>query len=538
MLRNFFSTHRIVITPLSPIHIGTGEDYEPTNYVIDANRHLLYGFNPGQAVLTPEELRQLHSAVGTGTLQAVNRFYQEHIESFRPWADTVVPISDAGLRYHRKMLAPQGREKMTQFVIARAAYDRRHGIAAPYVPGSSVKGMIATALMNRLNDRRPSTKEEAGNPAGVRKKLLEGDLERSPMRFVKVGDCHGGEVPPLTAICSSRRFFKDDATGDGIKACFETVVPGQYRCFGGELTLADGMNISSRKNPRVPHCYADGENLLKDLHAYSLENWETELEFCRNDAAPWAQSVRRLLDALAPQIRAGRIALIRLGKNAGAESKTLHGRHVPQISIRHKTGDKEVREHSSTAWFTDESPRKSGEKDVINGLPYGWALIELDPKGENVALKAWCGHELRRSGLNDATISVINEWKAIRAARRAAEEKRRALLEANLQREEARRLAAEEEQRRIDALAALSPAVRAAEELCDALEKAPVSVRPGTDLFSRTKQLLADAQNWTCSDDQKKLAGRIAPLLKAKQMYQGKAEKEFKAALRRLRGEA
>ncbi|MBD3843458.1 MAG: hypothetical protein IE909_16565, partial [Campylobacterales bacterium] len=28
-------TYKLKLTAISPIHIGTGEDYEPTNYVID-----------------------------------------------------------------------------------------------------------------------------------------------------------------------------------------------------------------------------------------------------------------------------------------------------------------------------------------------------------------------------------------------------------------------------------------------------------------------------------------------------------------------
>lgn len=35
MALKFLSTHRIALTPLSPIHIGCGETFEPTNYVID-----------------------------------------------------------------------------------------------------------------------------------------------------------------------------------------------------------------------------------------------------------------------------------------------------------------------------------------------------------------------------------------------------------------------------------------------------------------------------------------------------------------------
>ncbi|AEC18299.1 hypothetical protein UMN179_02286 [Gallibacterium anatis UMN179] len=34
MTKEFMQTYQIYLTPLSPIHIGCGEDFEPTNYVI------------------------------------------------------------------------------------------------------------------------------------------------------------------------------------------------------------------------------------------------------------------------------------------------------------------------------------------------------------------------------------------------------------------------------------------------------------------------------------------------------------------------
>jgi hypothetical protein len=50
--------------------------------------------------------------------------------------------------------------------------------------------------------------------------------------------------------------------------------------------------------------------------------------------------------------------------------------------------------------------------------------------------------------------------------------------------------------------------------------------------------LLEKAQDWSNAEDKLALAQRIQPLMKKKNMYQGKAEKLFKAQLRALRGEA
>ena len=50
-MKRFLTTTRLVLTPLSPIHIGMGEDFEPTGYVIDATEKILYAFDPSSAFL-------------------------------------------------------------------------------------------------------------------------------------------------------------------------------------------------------------------------------------------------------------------------------------------------------------------------------------------------------------------------------------------------------------------------------------------------------------------------------------------------------
>ena len=43
-----FDSYRLLITPLSPVHVGTGDTYEPTNYVIEDDA--LHEFDPGEIV--------------------------------------------------------------------------------------------------------------------------------------------------------------------------------------------------------------------------------------------------------------------------------------------------------------------------------------------------------------------------------------------------------------------------------------------------------------------------------------------------------
>ena len=77
---------RIAITPLSPLHIGCGEDYEPTRYVVDQDKRLLYSFNPESVRLSKTLHSELLSAAQKGQFEDIYRFYDKHVKDFRPWA--------------------------------------------------------------------------------------------------------------------------------------------------------------------------------------------------------------------------------------------------------------------------------------------------------------------------------------------------------------------------------------------------------------------------------------------------------------------
>ncbi len=51
----FIKHYTLTYTPLSPIHIGADESYEPGNYVIDDEHNALYSFDTQAAMAGLEE---------------------------------------------------------------------------------------------------------------------------------------------------------------------------------------------------------------------------------------------------------------------------------------------------------------------------------------------------------------------------------------------------------------------------------------------------------------------------------------------------
>lgn len=68
-------THKVYLTPLSPIHIGCGEDFEPTNYIIEQD--LLYYFEPSKLNINSQSdnFRELFSLASKGDYEGVKKFF-------------------------------------------------------------------------------------------------------------------------------------------------------------------------------------------------------------------------------------------------------------------------------------------------------------------------------------------------------------------------------------------------------------------------------------------------------------------------------
>lgn len=522
---------RIAITPLSPLHIGCGEDYEPTRYVVNQDKRLLYSFNPESVRLSKTLHSELLSAAQKGQFEDICRFYDKHVKDFRPWAKSIVSLDSGSLAGYRKMISPQGNQKRLNFCVQRTAYEVSFSVVVPYVPGSGIKGLIKTAKVDALNQGRSLGVND--NIDEVFFHVQKNCFESSPLRFLKVSDLHAVKGDVSSSIHCAKRFFTEGQLKYcGISDFFETINPAQYRAFLGEITLSDASH-----NPEISHVYSSILKIVGDLNGYSRKIWQYGLGFYRRADPVWTQSVGRLIEDLAPSMQQGKVALVRLGKNTGADSKTL-SEGVAQIEIRHKNKSlpKEKRAHPTTMWFLPEDRKSVDGTEVASGMPFGWALIEvLEGDEENPVLRAWCKKVRERTisvekALEEERQTILRERVVLQNEIEKALNQEKAENEKR-QKEEDERLAREE------ALSKLTPEERSIENIIAKLSSTTGLINPGSELFREVKTLLENALTWERPQDKKALAEKISPFMKKRGLYQGKAEKVFKAQLRELRGE-
>jgi CRISPR-associated protein Csm5 len=413
-MTRFIETVPVALTPLTPIHVGCGEDFEPTNYVIDGG--VLYEFDAARIALTAAERSDLLRAVsrpGDEAIRAVQSFFFEKRRRCIETSRLKVPVAAGVDEWYRSRVGKVvqresgGRTVSNQLEIERTAHHPHTG--KPYLPGSSIKGSIRTAWLNHIDpspviERDPSKRPEERS-SDVEAELLDGTFSRDPFRLVKVADADGENVASRVLFCVDRdKVQKPSRTGERIeKNLFvrrEAIAGGQYRALLAEVRFDRLPNVGdSAQTPAKDKRIGGFVDLAHACNRFYLPRLEFDLALIRRRFAndPWIDRVEKLLAAILPDFEAGRSMLVRVGRHSGADSVTLDKRRWIQIKGGKRRPTYWSRE-ATTIWLAAE--REDSRAEL---LPFGWLLIEASPSAANDALRAWCEAESTRMPDQDAT---------------------------------------------------------------------------------------------------------------------------------------
>ncbi|MFC4474580.1 RAMP superfamily CRISPR-associated protein [Comamonas denitrificans] len=477
----FLTTHRLHLTPLSPIHIGCGEDFEPTNYVIDDG--LLYGFDPSRAALNDLQRKQLTDVARRGSLAGIQRFFRDHAAAFKPHAYVVMPVC-AGVEEKYKEtigkaanIEASGKPVFNKQEIERHVYTG--ALQQPFIPGTSFKGALRTAWLDDLNAEQRPQENTSRSTTAMEKRLLGGDFQTSPLRLLKVADLMPTREPEREVLFAVNRKKREVLGRDGqplqpkgIAARKDCVLHGQYRLFVADVTLPallQHVGASDNKGkPATPqaqqlnaHGAVDMRKLARQSNAYHLQRLRRELAVLdgRGLVHPtWKNSINLLLLAqgtLGKKLSTGDAFLVRIGRYGSADSKTLTGEGVASIKIMGGKGQPPTFESTTkTVWLAAQT-----EGDQKHLIPFGWAVVEIDPQGDCPELQAWCQQQAQ----GRPSMAAMRAQLAQQRTQAEAEKTRlHAQAQAKAAAQEAERQALEQ---RAQALSTLSPQGQEIEKL-------------------------------------------------------------------------
>jgi len=529
-MSEFLSTHTLALTPLAPIHIGCGADFEPTNYVIEDG--LLYGFDPSRAALTEVQRSKLRDAARRGSLAVIQRFFRDNAAAFKPHAHVVMPVCTGVARLYELRIGKtanveaDGKQVFNKLEIERHVYTG--ALQQPFIPGTSFKGALRTAWLDGLNagskPRVPTSSRQ------FEEHLLEGDFQTSPLRLLKVADLMPSREPEREVLFAVNRKKKQitlrngtEAQPKGLAARKDCVLPGQYRLFQAQVTLPallelshvrvfDGKSINSitpKRHMLNARGAVDLVAIAKHSNKYHLKRLKEQMIVLQERGLlnpDWKSGIEALLAGqLGQQFEAGKAFLVCLGRYGGAEHKTLSGKGVASIKIMGAKGERPTFESTTkTVWLAAQN-----EDDQKHLIPFGWAVVEIDPTAEHTELKNWCTKQ--SAGRPDmaavrANLQVQKQAASARKAQLAAAAAQR------LEAAQAQRLAALQREQAIQQLSVQGQQVEALRQKCaDWAQQLPpkgnykkIPADPGrAGLYQEALQLVKAALEggaWTAPD--------------------------------------
>jgi CRISPR-associated protein Csm5 len=371
--------YRCFIKTLSPIHIGCDEVYEPMGFVVDENKNELTAFDPITFIsqMSESDKKSFSGICSTGTIESILEIYK--FLRRRNTSGKKVQLCPGFVVHYSKTLAMSVKDKksvqqeLNRFTISRTSFllsDDR-----PYIPGSSIKGSLRTAYLNRLAKakRVPSSGGKHAASDLEKELLAYKDISTDPFRMVKISDFMpvGNAQTKITYGVNIKK--ASGLAAKGPYQIIEVIEPGNM--FSGTIEVEAPLSKGVINNP------VKLEDLLEGSRVFYFGEYKREYGELKNDS----------VSAPDTQFSKGTVP-IRLGRHSGAESITIEGHR----SIKIMTGQGNppaYKDRATTLWLAADESRPQNNKTL---KPFGWAeLCEIDVSNEDGFKKAeaeWLAH--------------------------------------------------------------------------------------------------------------------------------------------------
>ena len=380
----------LYLTPLSPIHLGTGDEYEPTNYIIDD--HILYEFDSIQAmrVLSPkssQDLEKITKANATqDTLKRIQNFFYQNKDRIKSVAHRHVKVNASVQQFYESRIGKVvqhesgGKDVLAKLGINRAAYGKIS--QQNYIPGSGIKGAIRTALLDKENDgdkHDTNTLRERNANQKLQKKIFKGAFDTDPLRLVSISDSQPASQDILSEVVfeinkkknpvknKQGELVASSADKGSLNAMLETIAPFQSRIF------KNGLHIKSMdSNAKVPEIQFNATDIAEACNRFYLPVLKKEITMLKNRGFvdnKWEEQIKKVLESNA--LKNNQSFLLRVGRHSGAESMTLNG--IRNIKIMQGRNEKpKFQDQTTTIWLAND--HQKNERDLI---PFGWILVDV-----------------------------------------------------------------------------------------------------------------------------------------------------------------
>lgn len=359
--------YKMTIQILSPVHIGSGQDIDPLEYVVKDG--IFYRLD------LPRFLGQMDGAMRAEFNRkaaepnpvVLRDFIHRHAAPQKHACFT----ADGGAfeaKYQQNLKNPNTKLEIT--LMTRTA-----GNWQAYIPGSSIKGAIRTAVVSELaKSKRPQNL----NPRFFEKDVLGyGDAKQDPFRCVKLSDA---PLPAASTFIDRAEIFKlkkgigPDPAGIQMfyEQCF-SMLDGETITASGTLDIDDQLpskrtfDRRQKKDINAVSMAIDAFDLFKACRAFYLPKMQAEHEnFYKS--SPELEAHSQELEAHSQKLLATQYAdnefPIRLGRFSHVECTTVDDYRQPRT--------RRTRDGKNLPWGVTRTLS-------AGTMPMGWAKVRLEP---------------------------------------------------------------------------------------------------------------------------------------------------------------
>lgn len=344
--------YKITMKLLSPVHIGTGKDYEPINYVMDkkqvikqdgqeSERVFLYNFDEMDFFNALDQAKQKEFSDCASNIFALHKFIKQNKITAQKVAFCKILTSKRCFTKYEENLGKAvqkeggGKNVFNQFVIAQTF--KNPNTHKAIIPGSSIKGAISTAYQELLYKKYKNYKDVESqmlkpNEQNLFKDLLISDSQEFAQTYI-----------------DEAKNIKRNKDKEGITAVLEVI---------SDTNAENSFTLSIKDNAKFS---------IKDLAKACNDHYESIFDSIFDDENVLRVDKEYISNKFLDNCESLKINenqfLLRVGQHSGARAVTVDG--IRQIKLIQGKSQSKIADEESTIW-------------LINKKPFGWILCTYE----------------------------------------------------------------------------------------------------------------------------------------------------------------
>src|SRR5581483_2857673 len=227
----------ITLTPLTPLHIGDGSQLEAYEYTVVKDRFYRLSLDRLLARLTPAERESINRYVERD-LVGLRKFVREH---FSP---DIAEYQAAASPRFREVYEKKLSEAQNQMIV----FPFMRSLGAPLIPGSSLKGALRTAILDRLIASPISSQTYADTLEAETLRYMSDrgrpDIPSDPLKGLRISDIAISAEHIVAEQIETKKKEAGRLTDMSLQILQEvtiSLVTGQEISLTGEIRIYDGF---------------------------------------------------------------------------------------------------------------------------------------------------------------------------------------------------------------------------------------------------------------------------------------------------------